>query len=121
MLKVPRPPGICPITGRTTDPEGFVDTGMDIPGFDPKLVLSVAGIRILAQTAGLPTVEQVEQLQRDLHLALAENEALKAHSARLEEHVGELEDFKRSVYVIESADFRAAKKRGPKPVERKAA
>lgn len=117
MLKVPGPvgpPGICPITGRANDPDGFIDTGSVIPGFDPRLCVSLSGVRQMAQTAGLPTVNEHEQVCHQLAEALEVNAALASER-------DELQAFKDSVDTIVSLDYVSRKKPGRKPAERVAA
>jgi len=109
-------PGTCAILpGRGSDPEGFVTTGHVIPGWDPEVVLSVAGIREAARFIGLPTQEQVQELTE-------ERDGLAAHLAELEDEVQSLREFEQAAtYSLEHLGSKVRKKPGRKPADKQPA
>lgn len=82
-------PGFCAVfAGKSQDPEGFVHTGMVLPGWDPEVTVSVAAVREMARLVGLPTdterdeaVLRAEAAELLLTEAQEEIESLRAQVA----------------------------------------
>lgn len=110
--KAPGKPGTCAvIPGRATDPEGFVQTGHIVPGWDPEMCFSVAGVKQLANVIGLPS--------RDAHREVVEErDALKARVEQLEAENQELATAFDAIDALESKGLRARRKPGRKPQEK---
>jgi hypothetical protein len=108
-------PGTCAvIPGRATDPEGFVATGHIVPGWDPEMTFSAAGIKQLANVIGLPSKEAHQALKE-------ERDVLQARVEQLEAENEELSRFADAIDTIESRDFRARKRPGRKPKQQESA
>lgn len=83
-----QPHACAVIPGRSKDPEGFVDTGVVAPGWDPYIYVSVAAVKEMGRLIGMvPKAEldaiaeelrtQVAQAKADCEAALAEVERLR--------------------------------------------
>ncbi len=92
MQRVDRPvfkPSHCaaiPYIGQTAEGERWVDTGIEMPGFDNHVYLSETGIREAAQALGLVFVDD-DAYSEDLTAlddARVQVEALQARVAELE-------------------------------------
>lgn len=98
------PPHLCALTGTSSGP--FVVTDVTLPGFDPRVQVSVAGLKKTARDmAGMvdgevhqAVLDRISELESELDAVRVELEK----SERLVE----------AIDVIESADFRARKKTG---------
>lgn len=89
------------------DPDGFVDTGNTLPYVEPRVGISLTACRALGEKAGMVSgdvhqkaLDEVERLSDELALAHAE--------------LAETQAFQDAIDVIESKEFRARRKPGPK-------
>lgn len=89
------------------DPDGYIDTGSELDGFDNHVFISVKAVHEMATLIGRPTVAQFREV---VSSNIAFSERLHALTAERDEL---LERFA-AIDVIESADFRARKKTGRK-------
>ena len=93
------------------DKLGYIDTGSELDGFDNHVYLSVRAVHEMANLIGRPTLEQFREVV-DSNIAFSE---------RLDEVTRERDELQArfdAIDVIESADFRARRKTGRKPVQR---
>jgi hypothetical protein len=68
------PPGARPcavIPGRQRDPKGFIDTGNELPGFEPHIYCSYEGVKQMALRMGFVEGQQHQEVVRDLSARLA--------------------------------------------------
>jgi hypothetical protein len=101
MQVVPKPdwvPHFCAVSGRSEDPDGFIDTENFLPFFEPRIYVSMTSARELGRRAGLVDREQWQDL-------IDQREESAARIAALEARVAELEAFKHSVAVLKSEGF----------------
>lgn len=93
------------------DELGYIDTGSELDGFDNHVYISVRAVHEMANMIGRPTREQFQEVvESNIHF-----------SQRLDEVTRERDELLArfdAIDVIESADFRARKKTGRKPVKR---
>jgi hypothetical protein len=90
---------------RAEDPDGFVDTGSELPGFDNRVYVSAAAVREMAKLLGFPSPEEHSRV-------LGELERLRGEVERLEGEVREYDRRFEAIDVLESADFRARRRVG---------
>lgn len=91
-----RPPGTCcVIPGRAQDPEGFIDTGNDMPIVEPHIYVSVAAVREMAREVGLPTAEEHAD-------ACAQRDELDARVAELERECNQLQTALDATEIVQS-------------------
>ena len=65
----------CAVTGRTQDPEGFIETGFILTGWDNEVNLSIAAVKEMARMIGYVSPEEINDLKvqlKDLAEASAE-------------------------------------------------
>jgi len=74
------------IPGRTTDPDGFVATGVVLTGWDPEIEVSVAGAKELGRMVGMVPKEHVETLADQAREMAAELVEVKQRLADFEAH-----------------------------------
>jgi hypothetical protein len=105
---------VIPFIGNSNAKEGFVDTGMDLPGWDPHVYVSVEAVKEMARLIGWQpsTVlqghkQKVETLQRKLEGLEAENEALSEQLA--------------AVHTLKQNGYTASKRVGRPPNQKAAA
>jgi hypothetical protein len=114
------PPGARPcalIPGRQRDPKGFIDTGNELPGFEPHIWCSYEGVKQAALIFGFveghlhnQTVDDLEQ-----RLAMCQKELDDA-----QEQLSQADGYLDAIDTLESANFRARHKPG-RPKQPKAA
>jgi hypothetical protein len=95
-------PYMCAATLRGEDRDGWIDTGLQLRGFDPHVYLSFAAVKTAARIVGFedpaPLRDRIAELERELH-----DRDLKLREA------DRLID---AIDVFESQGFRARKKPG---------
>ena len=89
------------------DSKGFIDTGTVLPGWDPHVYVSVVALEEMARLIGWHPSSQQAAYDRVLTAKDEELERLRAENMELAETISAID-------VIESSDFTARKKRGPK-------
>lgn len=94
--------------------DGYFDTGNEIVAIDPHAYVSVHAVKVLAAELGWIGPDQIAE--KDDRIA-----QLEAEVAQETARADKAEAIIQAVDVIESADFRARKKAGRKPVEKAAA
>jgi hypothetical protein len=112
------PPGARPcavIPGRQKDPNGFIDTGNELVGFDPHIYCSYEGVKQMALRMGFVEGDIHKQIVDDLEMRIAltgrELEETRDELARTDGLIDAID-------TLESANFRARKKPGrPKAKE----
>lgn len=105
---------VIPFIGQS-DPEGFIQTGATLDGFDNEVYVSVKGVRALVQACGWPTPEQYRELQ-------ARAEALEHAKRDLELQVQEADRFAEAAeYTLGRFGERVRNKPGRKPKAKEAA
>ena len=121
---VPDMPGVCAVTGKAEDPAGFVHTGNTLNGWDPRIQVSVEGLKLLE--AELPRdkspfvpKELYQELATKLELAQAEAEALRTFAEDAQKQAADAARKLEAIDLIESAGFRARKKAGRPPTKTK--
>lgn len=99
MMLVSRPlapPHLCAVTGRSEDPHGFMDTGVTLPGFEPRIYISHHGAARLMEAFGFPTpyahADALDEIAR-LRTRLAELESENAGMAAQLEAVAVLKRY----------------------------
>lgn len=95
MHRVPRcefNPGYCAITGRSEDPEGFIDTGNNIPVMDPRIFVSVSGAHRLAQEIGYEPLQAQINAREQIANQAEQIKALRARVADQEAQIKTLKD-----------------------------
>lgn len=105
MRRVDRPvfkPSHCaaiPYIGQTAEGERWVDTGVEMPGFDNHVYLSETGIREVAATLGLVFVDD-DAYSEDLTALEDAREVI----LKLEARVDELEPLEAAVRLIQGSE-----------------
>lgn len=89
------------------DPEGFIDTGVKLAGFEPRVYVAMSSARDLARTIGFISPEE-QETARD---TITELEGLNAEQA---ERIVELEREAEAVATLKRAGYTTARKPGPK-------
>jgi hypothetical protein len=102
-------PHHCAVTLKADDPEGFVDTGTELPCIDPHIYLSVSWIRNeLARLCAMAPHHVVEKLADEVDQLYRE---IEGKDLELRELNAQLD----AISVIESSEkFKARRKPGPK-------
>jgi hypothetical protein len=95
----------CAATLRGEDREGWIDTGIQLTGFDPHVYLSFAAVKTAAHLVGFAD-------PAPLHDRIAE---LERENADLQLQLREADKLVDAIDVFESAGFRARKKPGRPP------
>lgn len=95
------PPGRCAVSLSDTDPQGFIDTGLTLTDFDPRVIVSVSWVKTTAKKLGLVEPE-----------GDASNDELFRENARLRDENAQLNRELEAIDVIESRGFTARKKAG---------
>lgn len=104
-------PHRCAVTLRADDPDGFVDTGTVLHGWDPQVYVSYQGFKHLCKAFDSPTREEATVLREEVTV-------LRAEVDRLTAELGEERRVTDAIDVLESKDFRARRKPGrPKTKE----
>lgn len=92
-------------------PDGFVDTGTELPGFDNRVYLSVVAVREMARLIGWAAPEELVE-------ARARVAELEARVADLEDEIARTDAVIDAIDVMESRGFTARRKPGrPRRVE----
>lgn len=114
MRIVPSPdrrPHSCAITGKSEDPGGFLDTGVELPWAEPRIYISAHGASLIAEQFDYVSkdiaAQAIEQLMR-------EGEEKSAEIEQLHQRITELEGAVKAVDVLVSEGFRARSKPGRK-------
>lgn len=84
---------------------GFIDTGVDLPGWDPHVYVSVTFIEEAARYLGFPSRQDAESLQGQLDASVARVRELEAELA---EKTAQLQ----AVEVLKNGGFAQAKRPG---------
>lgn len=108
-LIVPEPvmrPNQCALNPHITrDAEGFIDTGVKLAGFAPRVYVAISSLRDVTRSLGWPSPEERDGLQA----RIAELEAeLETSRALVAERDGALD----AVAVLRNAGYSAARKPG---------
>lgn len=90
---------------------GYFDTGVDLPGFDNRVYVSVEAVEQMAQKLGWYPPGQ--QRAYDEKLAEAEREI-----AELREELSKADEKLNAVHVLKQAGFVSERKRGPKQAQK---
>lgn len=85
--------------------DGYVDTGTELPGWDPHCFVSVVAARQLGEFVGLVDPGELERKVIEVSQLEAELETLRGRVAELETQLA-------AVDTLVSADFRARAKPG---------
>jgi len=100
-----RPNHCAAIPFVTNDPEGFIDTGSELDGYDNHVYVSVTAIREMARMIGYQHPADVAQLERELRETREELQVAQVKLAEQERHLVAID-------VLASAGFTARKKPG---------
>jgi hypothetical protein len=95
------PPHRCavvPFIGNSSAKRGFVDTGMDLPGRDPHVYVSVDAVEQMARMVGWQPAFVLDDFRRQIADLKGELEALKAIVAQRDEQLD-------AVKVLKNAGF----------------
>jgi hypothetical protein len=100
-------PGRCAVLPQIagTHPQGFIDTGSEMPGFDNHVYVSVVAVEQMARLLGWPSPAE----QHDLAEA---KRSLEAELTRVREELAEADRVLQAIDTLESRDFRARRKPG---------
>jgi hypothetical protein len=96
------------MTGKNEDPEGFVDFGLQLSGFNPRPVLAVSAARDVGRLVGMVPKAEVEDLRAELAAA---QEQIDALHLQLEEQ----DEFKRAVDYTFKGINKLRRAPGPAP------
>lgn len=102
------------LSSSNPDPEGFFDTGMEMPGFDNHIYVSVTYVRQAAEYLGYVRAEEAH----DLRASVLERDA---RIAQLEAEAADRDREFDAIDILASRGFTARKKPGRKPSEKVAA
>lgn len=105
MHFVPRPefhPGYCAVTGRSDDPNGFIDTGNTLQVIDPRIFVSVEGVKTLARMIDWTPPEDVEQLEGRIAELESDNEHLQTENEKAREVYASIERLENVGFQIET-------------------
>jgi hypothetical protein len=86
-------PGHCVVNLTHRDPEGFIDTGVELPYVDSRVQISVRAVRDLGRFIGMAQPEEWQEAQG----RIAE---LEARVAELEAQLSAAEEFEKAVSVV---------------------
>ena len=86
-------------------PDGYFDTGSEMPGFDNHIYVSVVAVREMARKLNWVSPETYQE-------ALDQIDALERELAQANAELRETQHFMDAIDVIESRDFRARRKPG---------
>jgi hypothetical protein len=107
-------PNRCAIVPHVSqDPGGFIDTGVRLQGFQPRVYVSATGARELARGFGLPTTEEYDRAVARGDSALARVEELEQEVARLGQRLTAYETLKATEPVAAPAPAASAAKPAP--------
>jgi hypothetical protein len=96
----------CAFTKRTSDPDGFIDLGMDFDmDHQGRIYIAAQWVKDAAQLLGYPLPQTVSALEEQL-------EASEESLARAREELQELRAFKDAVHVMKHHDYQSARKPG---------
>ena len=90
---------VIPFLGASNAKMGFIDTGVDLPGYDPHVYVSVEAVHEMAKAVGWVPVYQSEKAQRELDAERATTECLNAEIADLKAQLA-------AVDVLKNAGFK---------------
>lgn len=110
MQRVDRPtidPAKCAVLLKTDDPVGWIDTGIDLTGFDPHVYVSHGAVREMARLFGYLTPEESVAL-------MTERDELAARVGELELELEEKSSEVAAVYTLKNAGFVQGAKPGRK-------
>lgn len=88
-------------------PGGFIDTGVDLPGWDPHVYVSVQWIAEAVKFLGWPEPQDVQALRSEVASRDAELEQLRAEVAEKDQQLAAIE-------VLKNNGFQQAKRPGRK-------
>ena len=88
------PPGYCAVLGRSGGP--FIETGSNIPVFDPRVYVSIEAVKLMADMIGMVPEEKY-------HAVVDENNGLELACGELE---AELKEANRELDSIEFINSR---------------
>lgn len=112
------PPHRCaviPFKGNASTVKGFIDTGMDLPGWDPHVYVSVEAVEAMAKAVGWVP-------RSDLTAVVVQVKERDARIAELEERVREAEKFRESAeYTLGQFGAKVQRKPGRPPKTKAAA
>lgn len=74
----------CAVTGKTTDPEGFFETGTILSGWDPEICVSLGAAKEMALKMGWMSPDEVTKLTHANLLLSESNRNLTERVAKLE-------------------------------------
>jgi len=94
---------VIPFVG-SNDPEGYIDTGSEMDGFDNHVYVSTKAVREMARLIGLPTKAEYNALVTEANDTAR---TLEATLSQLQEARRELD----AIDVIESGDYREFKRK----------
>lgn len=96
---------VVPYIGNSNTQRGFIDTGMDLPGWDPHVYVSVDAVEQMARLVGWePRSVAVRQAARV--------EVLEGRIAELEAELAESGRTLEAVQVLKAAGYSAQRKPG---------
>lgn len=93
-----------PFSGMHTA-RGFIDTGIDLPGWDPHVYISVEWIAEAARFLGWPTEQEYQALQTELASRDTELETVR-------ETLRERDEMIEAVQVLKNTGFEQARRPG---------
>lgn len=91
----------CAVTGKTSDPNGFIETGQILNGWDQEVNVSIAAVSEMARMLGHMNPEEANRL-------IAANQTLVAENRRLIRRIEKLETFVGLRKELEVEDYAAA-------------
>lgn len=98
-----------PFIGNSNTRRGFIDTGMDLHGWDPHVYISVDAVEQMARMVGWEPVHVSRQQAQKAH-------ELQERITELEAQLAEAERFREAAeYTLQSFGAKVHKKPGRKP------
>lgn len=96
-------PNHCALNPHVTrDPDGFIDTGTKLPGFEPRVYIAMQSARALVRDLGWPTPEAHTDLQDRIAALEAERDQLKAAVAERDEQLAAVSVLRHGGYTATS-------------------
>lgn len=81
------------------DPEGFIDTGVKLPGVAPRVYVSMSAFRDLARRLGWTAPDEAEAVDELLAEANAREKTLETRIEQLEQQLAAVEILKAAGYT----------------------
>lgn len=90
------------------DPDGFIDTGVKLAGFEPRVYVAMSSAKDLARSIGFVSPEERDDLRAMLDGARVERDQAEARIAELEGQLEAVATLKRAGYTTPKPRQKAA-------------